>query len=113
MREASLPARLTHYASRQDRGSAMSQRNEPFVEPPRETIPGISRRHVQAMEASDDSPAWVGAGQHQVILRTVGRKSGKEHKVALPVWFDPEGHRVVVGSFSGAPQHPHWYLNLA
>jgi deazaflavin-dependent oxidoreductase (nitroreductase family) len=50
--------------------------------------------------------------QH-VLLRTVGRKSGNEHKVALPTWLDPEGRRVVVASFAGAPGHPSWYLNLA
>jgi deazaflavin-dependent oxidoreductase (nitroreductase family) len=49
----------------------------------------------------------------QLILRTVGRKSGNEHKVALPYWVDDQGNKVVVASFAGAPQHPHWYLNLA
>jgi deazaflavin-dependent oxidoreductase (nitroreductase family) len=49
----------------------------------------------------------------QLILRTVGRKSGKEHRVALPYWMDGDGHRVVVASFAGAPQHPAWYLNLS
>ncbi len=88
------------------------QEAEPFVEPPREEIPGISRSHVAAMEATDDDQVWVLAGMHHVVLRTVGRRSGAEHKVALPFWRDPDGHRVVVGSFSGAPQHPSWYLNL-
>jgi deazaflavin-dependent oxidoreductase (nitroreductase family) len=48
-----------------------------------------------------------------VLLRTIGRRSGQEHKVALPTWFDPEGRRVVVASFAGAAQHPAWYLNLS
>jgi deazaflavin-dependent oxidoreductase (nitroreductase family) len=91
---------------------AESQRNEPYEEPPRDEIPGISRMHVQAMEAGIDE-AWTGAGMHQLLLRTIGRKSGKEHKVALPTWLDPEGRRVVVASFAGAPGHPSWYLNLA
>ena len=89
------------------------QENEPFVEPPRDEIPGISRQHVAAMEASDDDAIWVIAGMHHVVLQTIGRKSGKPHKVALPYWVDPEGYMVVVASFSGAPQHPAWYLNLA
>jgi len=88
------------------------QQNEPFQEPPRDEIPGISRQHVAAMEASDEDAIWVIAGMHHVVLRTIGRKSGKEHKVALPYWVDPEGYLVVVASFSGAPQHPAWYLNL-
>ena len=91
---------------------AESQRNEPYEEPPREQIPVISRMHVEAMEAGVDE-AWEGAGMHQLLLRTVGRKSGNEHKVALPYWVDDDGRKIVVGSFAGAPQHPHWYLNLA
>jgi deazaflavin-dependent oxidoreductase (nitroreductase family) len=89
------------------------QEAEPFVEPPREEIPGISRNHVAFMESTDEDQAWVLAGMHHVVLRTVGRRSGAEHKVALPFWRDPEGNRVVVASFSGAPQHPSWYLNLS
>ena len=91
---------------------AESQRNEPYEEPPRDEIPGISRMHVQAMEAGIEE-AWTGAGMHQLLLRTIGRKSGKEHKVALPTWLDPGGNRIVVASFAGAPGHPSWYLNLA
>ena len=93
--------------------SMSGQEAEPFVEPSREEIPGISRGHVAAMETSEDDEAWVVAGMHHVVLRTTGRRSGAEHKVALPFWRDPVGHRVVVASFSGAPQHPSWYLNLS
>lgn len=89
------------------------QEAEPFEEPPREEIPGISRNHVAFMESTEDDQAWVLAGMHHVILRTVGRRTGTEHKVALPFWRDPDGNRIVVGSFSGAPQHPSWYLNLS
>jgi deazaflavin-dependent oxidoreductase (nitroreductase family) len=48
-----------------------------------------------------------------IVLRTIGRVTGKEHKVALPVWRDADGVRVVVASYAGAPNHPAWYLNLA
>jgi len=65
------------------------------------------------MESTDDDAVWVLAGMHHVILRTIGRRSGVEHKVALPYWLDPAGNPVVVASFSGAPNHPSWYLNLA
>ena len=79
------------------------QQNEAFVEPPREEIPGISRQHVAYMEsAPDDEAVWVVAGMHHVVLHTLGRKSGTEHKVALPFWRDQDGSRVVVASFSGA-----------
>ena len=90
-----------------------SQRNEPYDEPPFDQIAGISRMHVQAMESSDADEVWVGAGMKQLILRTVGRKSGTEHKVALPFWLDGDGKKIVVASYAGAKSHPHWYLNLA
>ena len=63
-----------------------SQQNESFVEPSRDEIPAISRGHVAAMEASDDDAVWVIAGMHHVVLSTTGRRSGNEHKVALPFW---------------------------
>jgi deazaflavin-dependent oxidoreductase (nitroreductase family) len=91
----------------------LDQRNLPFEEPPREQIPGISAMHVAAMDSMDVDDVWVGAGMKQLILRTVGRKSGKEHRVALPYWLDADGHRVVVASFAGAPHHPAWYVNLS
>jgi deazaflavin-dependent oxidoreductase (nitroreductase family) len=88
------------------------QRNTGFVEPSRDQIPGISRQHVAVMESSDDDDVWVLAGMQHVVVRTIGRRSGNEHKVALPFWVDQDGHRIVVASFAGAPQHPAWYLNL-
>src|SRR5256885_1864493 len=102
-RREALPCRLV----------AKSQKNDPFDEPPIEQIPGISRMHVAAMEQTDDDMVWVGAGMQQIMLRTIGRKSGNEHKVALPFWEDDDGHRIVVASYAGAPQHPAWYLNLS
>ncbi|MCD9624685.1 nitroreductase/quinone reductase family protein [Rhabdothermincola salaria] len=90
-----------------------SQKNEAFDEPSRDEIPGISRQHTAFLETTDAEEAWIIAGMDHVILHTIGRKSGNEHKVTLPFWYDPEGRRVVVGSFSGAPEHPAWYLNLA
>ena len=91
-----------------------SQRVEQAWETPSlEEIPVITRGHVSAMETSDDDAVWVVAGMQHVLLRTIGRKSGAEHKVALPTWRDPSGQRIVVASFAGAPGHPAWYLNLA
>jgi deazaflavin-dependent oxidoreductase (nitroreductase family) len=81
--------------------------------PSLEEIPVITKQHVAAMEQSDADEVWQLAGMHHVMIRTVGRKSGNEHKVALPFWRDPDGHRIVAASFAGAPQHPSWYLNLA
>ena len=81
--------------------------------PSLDEIPKISKMHVDAMEQTDDDMVWDQAGMKHVLLTTVGRKSGQEHKVALPTWNDPEGNRIVVASFAGAPGHPAWYLNLA
>lgn len=75
-------------------------------------IPKITKMHVQALETMQGDEVWVQAGMHHVTVQTVGRKSGKVHKVALPIWRDANGHRVVVASFAGAVGHPSWYLNL-
>jgi deazaflavin-dependent oxidoreductase (nitroreductase family) len=80
--------------------------------PPLDEIPKLSHAHVDAMEQSDDDMIWQQAGMHHVLLRTVGRTTGQQHRVALPTWRDPSGRRIVVASFAGAEQHPHWYRNL-
>ena len=90
-----------------------AQGAEPFADPRRDDIPAISRHHVAAMEASNDSSAWISSGMSCVVLTTIGRRSGREHKVALPYWRDPDGHMIVVASFAGAARHPAWYLNGA
>ena len=92
----------------------MDQRvSQPFDTPPRDSLPALSATHVEAMEQSQDDSAWITLNMHYVVLRTVGRRSGKEHKVALPFWRDPDGHRIVMGSYAASPTHPAWYLNLA
>ena len=80
--------------------------------PSQDEIPQITKMHVQAMETTDDDAVWVQVGMHHVLVRTIGRKSGNEHKIALPYWVDPDGVRTVVASFAGAEKHPAWFLNL-
>jgi deazaflavin-dependent oxidoreductase (nitroreductase family) len=89
------------------------QRSRPFVTPSRSEILGISRMHVAAMLASDEGDAWGQPWMRNLLLRTVGRKSGHEHDVALPYWEDDEDHKYVVASFSGASAHPAWFVNLS
>jgi len=84
-----------------------------FQTPSLEDIPVISRADVERLEATADPGAWTRNGMDYVVLRTLGRRTGKETKVALPVWYDADDHRIVVASFAGAPRHPDWYLNLA
>jgi deazaflavin-dependent oxidoreductase (nitroreductase family) len=81
--------------------------------PSLDEIPVLTRAHVGAMETTDVDAVWVQAGMHHVLLHTIGRKSGKEHKVALPFWRDAAGHPIVVASFAGAPKNPSWFVNLA
>lgn len=79
-----------------------------------EEILDLTRRQVAAMESSDTGWGWAGADGRMafVLLRTVGRRSGREHKVALPTWLDPGGHRIVVASNAGSDRPPHWFLNI-
>jgi deazaflavin-dependent oxidoreductase (nitroreductase family) len=93
--------------------SVAEQRAEDFETPTRDEIIVISQQHVGMMETSDADDAWIWAGMQHVLLHTIGRRSGKEHKVALPFWRDPNGHRVVVASFAGDPKNPSWFVNLA
>ncbi|MEM7565149.1 MAG: nitroreductase family deazaflavin-dependent oxidoreductase [Pseudomonadota bacterium] len=46
-----------------------------------------------------------------LILRTTGRKTGKE--LALPLIFgEDNGDIIIIASKAGYPQHPAWFLNL-
>ena len=81
--------------------------------PTHDEIAELTRAHVQAMESMDVDEVWQQAGMHHVLLRTIGRKTGNEHKVALPYWTDPDGKRIVVASFAGSDRHPSWFANLA
>ena len=89
------------------------QRNTNFETPPIEKIPDITRQHVAYLESTMDDEAWKSAGMRHLILQTIGRKSGKAHKVALPYWCDATGRRIVVASYAGGKKNPAWYHNLA
>lgn len=45
------------------------------------------------------------------LLTTTGRQSGKQHTVPLLYLCDDE-RLVVIASWGGRDEHPHWYLNL-
>jgi len=47
----------------------------------------------------------------QVLLTTVGRKSGKPRTVQLGAVPERDGW-VVIGSAGGADAHPNWWLNM-
>ena len=84
-----------------------------WATPTHADIVELTKKHVGALETMDLDAVWVQAGMHHVLLRTVGRKSGTQHKVALPTWRDALGHRIVVASFAGATAHPSWFVNLS
>ena len=45
------------------------------------------------------------------LLTTTGRRSGKQHTV--PLLYLSDGERlVVIASWGGRDEHPHWYSNL-
>ena len=46
------------------------------------------------------------AGMRHLLLRTVGRKSGRRSTVCLPYWVDVDGERIVVASYAGGPRNP-------
>lgn len=87
--------------------------NASFTTPSAEEIVRISAAHVALMERSDADDTWIWVGMEHLLLRTVGRRSGQEHKVALPFWRDDDDCRVVVASFGGAPRDPAWFSNLS
>ena len=45
------------------------------------------------------------------LLTTTGRRSGKQHTVPLLYLRDDE-RLVIIASWGGRDEHPHWYLNL-
>lgn len=52
-------------------------------------------------------------GKHpQLLLTTVGRKTGKPRTVPLLYGRDDQDRLIVVASYAGADQHPAWWLNL-
>lgn len=90
-----------------------SQRSSEFTTPTRDEIVSISAQHVAKMETSDADDVWIWVNMHHVLVHTTGRRTGTEHKVALPFWQDVNDHRIVVASFAGADKDPAWFLNLS
>jgi deazaflavin-dependent oxidoreductase (nitroreductase family) len=81
--------------------------------PPRWLIPWITSATVWIYEKTDGLIGQRGGGMDNLLLYTIGRRSGRRATVCLPYWLDPEGRRIVVASFAGGPRHPAWYHNLA
>ena len=85
--------------------------DKPFTTPPMWLIPWISKAHVAAYKLTSGKIGADLAGKPGILLRTIGRKSGKVHTVCLP--YIPDGDAmVVVASFAGADHHPAWFHNI-
>ena len=89
------------------------QRAQVPFSPPRWSVPWITKLQVGLYEWSNGRLGSMAAGMRHLLLRTVGRRSGRSATVCLPYWRDPDGHRIVVASYAGGPRNPAWYHNLA
>ena len=59
----------------------------------------------------DFTPAGGSAETPNLILKTIGKRTGDERMVPL-IYGEDGKDFVVVASKGGAPKHPAWYLNL-
>jgi deazaflavin-dependent oxidoreductase (nitroreductase family) len=68
--------------------------------------------HVEKYRETDGEVGYMWNGAPCLLLTTTGHKSGKPRTV--PLIFGPDGDRqILIASKGGAPDHPHWYKNLA
>ena len=71
-----------------------------------------SSDHLRRYLATDGEDGYLNAaGIPNLILTTIGRRSGKPY--ATPLYYgEHEGRYLLVASYAGADAHPKWYLNL-
>lgn len=68
--------------------------------------------HVAKYRETGGEVGYVWNGATCLLLTVTGRASGTPRTV--PLIFAADGDRaIVVASKGGAPEHPHWYRNLA
>jgi deazaflavin-dependent oxidoreductase (nitroreductase family) len=68
--------------------------------------------HVAKYRETDGAVGYEWNGATCLLLTTTGRASGTPRTV--PLIYAADGDRcIVVASKGGAPDHPHWYRNLA
>lgn len=71
----------------------------------------LYRRDPEAAHIWDSSVIGLSGPVATLLLKTTGKRSGKDRYAALQ-YFRPQGDFVVVASKGGLPTHPAWYLNL-
>ncbi|TQM13577.1 nitroreductase family deazaflavin-dependent oxidoreductase [Pseudonocardia kunmingensis] len=86
----------------------MNDSSRPVVDSPEPSV----AEHVQRYLATDGASGYREGGMPNLLLTTVGRRTGTPRRTAL--FFDEDdGRYVLVAShFAGGPRHPSWYLNL-
>ena len=71
---------------------------------------GLSRAHAALFRRTGGRAGRKFLGRRVLVLRTVGRRSGKVRE--SPMWFLRDGASyVVVASNGGSPQTPAWFHN--
>jgi deazaflavin-dependent oxidoreductase (nitroreductase family) len=69
--------------------------------------------HIRRYLATDGSDGYLEGGMPNLLLTTVGRRTGRRRRTALFFGDDGPDRLVVIGSgFAGGPRRPSWYLNL-
>ncbi|KAB2344679.1 nitroreductase family deazaflavin-dependent oxidoreductase [Actinomadura rudentiformis] len=68
--------------------------------------------HVRRYLATDGEDGFMEGGVTNLLLTTVGRKSGQLRRTGLFFGQDEDRFVLIGSSFSGGPKHPSWYLNL-
>jgi deazaflavin-dependent oxidoreductase (nitroreductase family) len=67
--------------------------------------------HVDRYRATDGDEGHDWRGTETLLLTTTGRQSGAERTAPL-IYGRRDDDYMVVASKGGAPEHPHWYVNI-
>jgi len=68
--------------------------------------------HKELFQRSGGRIGGMGFGMPVLILKTIGRKSGKERATMLTSPVQEGETVVIVASYGGDNRHPTWFLNL-
>ncbi|MEU1970391.1 nitroreductase/quinone reductase family protein [Microbacterium sp. NPDC019599] len=52
-------------------------------------------------------------GDKQVVLVTIGKRTGEVRMNPVRCFPEPDGTKLIVASAAGAPRNPAWYYNIA
>ncbi|WP_243074796.1 nitroreductase/quinone reductase family protein [Microbacterium sp. SS28] len=52
-------------------------------------------------------------GDREVVLVTIGKRTGKERMNPVRCFVEPDGRKLIVAAANGAARNPSWYYNIA